>query len=647
MYFFKLMHTFFSMIPKGLRNYDNNSPDEHAFIGSTLSHNIDTMTASRRTIVGGIFSELYRYPYMVTLQYKFGRYAHTHVCGASLIAPDIILSAAHCYESSWGTPQVIIGDYDMLDNSDSTEVFDVELIAFHPDWSFDYNGNPWFLNDLILFKISNGEQSTKQPIRLNSNPNIPSPSHNRDKLVVMGWGATEYGAKSNILKETTLEHQPDFMCFSSFPDQNIDPSILLCAQDLDGEVNEDSCRGDSGGPIIVKGDSPSQDLQVGLVSSGPMPCAQDKPGYYTEISYFYDWIQQHTCNSSVSPPSYFQCSVTPSLTPGLRQIPTMQPSSLTEPTLSKVPITIAIRGDRNPEDISWTIHKSQIQGGELVYSRDPGTYDSYQYYLDFIYETIYLNKNDTYVFTISDSNGDGICCSKGYGYYFVYYGTKNEKGHFQEDKRIFWNIGEFKSSTSHFFTTADPKLKAQPVTSLSSSEDDPYITIQLMLRQFPFYVSWDITSAADNDRKMIVQKPKASYVVSSKQLITEVVHLPPSIPFTFIIKSDRNGRTGTVGYVKVFEGSVHDQKLLFERRNTFEHDSFNFTLEDKTLSPSTTPSIQPSVMPSIQIRTPQSTNKTSSIPRIIASSAMNNNVYGSFSITPIFSIWIMLSYFFF
>lgn len=606
-----------------------------------MASDIDKMARTRRTVVGGIFSELYRYPYMVTLQYKFARYTHTHVCGASLIAPDIVLSAAHCYESSWGTPQVVIGDYDLSDNSYSTEVFDVELLAIHPDWSFDYKGNPWFLNDLILFKILNGEQSTKQPIRLNSNPNIPSPSHNKDKLVVMGWGATEYSAKSTRLKETTLEHQPDYMCFSSFPDQNIDPSILLCAQDLDGVVNEDSCRGDSGGPIIIKGGSSSQDLQVGLVSSGPMPCAQDKPGYYTEISYFYDWIKQLTCNSSASPPSHFQCPPTPSITHGLRQTPSMQPSSLMEPTESKVPITIAIRADKYPGDISWSIHKSKVQGGGLIYRSDPGTYDSREYYLDFIYETIYLNKNDSYVFTISDARGDGICCSEGFGYYFLYYGTKEEKGNFREDKRIFWNIGDFQSSTQRFFTTGDPTLQAQSVTSVSFSEDDPYITIQLMLDQFPFHVSWDITSADDNNRMTVfAQKSKASYVVSSKQLITEIVHLPASKPFTFIIKSEHNNCLGDIGYVKVFEGSVYDQKLLFERRNTFTSDSFNFILKGKTLSPSMAPSQQPSGVPSIQKLSPQVVNITS-VPRI-SSSDMHNNPYVPLTSAPIFSIFIIL-----
>lgn len=43
---------------------------------------------SRNLVIGGAEAEIGRHPYMVSLQDE-----HTHFCGASLIAPDIVLTA--------------------------------------------------------------------------------------------------------------------------------------------------------------------------------------------------------------------------------------------------------------------------------------------------------------------------------------------------------------------------------------------------------------------------------------------------------------------------------------------------------------------------------------------------------------------------
>lgn len=74
----------------------------------------------------------------------------------------------------------------------------------------------------------------------------------------------------------------------------IDDALQLCAG---GEPLEDSCDGDSGGPLsrpeVGEGGVPRQFL-VGIVSFGARRCGTPKlPGVYTRISTYVDWIVDH------------------------------------------------------------------------------------------------------------------------------------------------------------------------------------------------------------------------------------------------------------------------------------------------------------------------------------------------------------------
>lgn len=63
-----------------------------------------------------------------------------------------------------------------------------------------------------------------------------------------------------------------------------------------GIIGEDSCAGDSGGPLmkVVQFDGPPRYFMFGVVSYGPVQCGKTaNPGVYTNISQFYPWILDH------------------------------------------------------------------------------------------------------------------------------------------------------------------------------------------------------------------------------------------------------------------------------------------------------------------------------------------------------------------
>ena len=55
----------------------------------------------------------------------------------------------------------------------------------------------------------------------------------------------------------------------------------------------DSCSGDSGGPLVYREFSGDPWYQVGLVSFGTPKCGTGKPGIYTRICGYLDWISRH------------------------------------------------------------------------------------------------------------------------------------------------------------------------------------------------------------------------------------------------------------------------------------------------------------------------------------------------------------------
>lgn len=65
-------------------------------------------------------------------------------------------------------------------------------------------------------------------------------------------------------------------------------STQICAGGVQGQ---DSCRGDSGGPLMGQAPSANNWVVVGVVSYGPAPCGtQGWPGVYTRVGAYIDWI---------------------------------------------------------------------------------------------------------------------------------------------------------------------------------------------------------------------------------------------------------------------------------------------------------------------------------------------------------------------
>uniref|UniRef100_A0A8B9C9M6 Peptidase S1 domain-containing protein n=1 Tax=Anser brachyrhynchus TaxID=132585 RepID=A0A8B9C9M6_9AVES len=99
------------------------------------------------------------------------------------------------------------------------------------------------------------------------------------------------GPTPNALQEATVKLIDSNTCNKKeVYDGDITPR-MLCAGYLEGGV--DACQGDSGGPLVTP-DSRLMWYLVGIVSWGDECAKPNKPGVYTRVTYFRDWITSKT-----------------------------------------------------------------------------------------------------------------------------------------------------------------------------------------------------------------------------------------------------------------------------------------------------------------------------------------------------------------
>ncbi|XP_026315927.1 chymotrypsin-1-like [Hyposmocoma kahamanoa] len=220
-------------------------------------------------IVGGTKAKNGSVPYQVSLRI----WGVWHFCGASIVTPRVILTAAHCVDRL--KPEyftAIVGTNQLRSGGTS---YKIRKIVKHENYD-DYV----IKNDIaVLFTQDEMEFGDKvDAIELNDEP-----VEKGEELLLTGWGTTSYpGRIPNDLMQLELRSITYEECKEAH--KNINPvfETQVCALTHAGEG---ACHGDSGGPLV------RELRQIGIVSWG-IPCARGKPDVYTKVEAFMRWIEK-------------------------------------------------------------------------------------------------------------------------------------------------------------------------------------------------------------------------------------------------------------------------------------------------------------------------------------------------------------------
>jgi trypsin len=319
-------------------------------------------------ISGGTITDRLEYPFFATL-------VGSRICGATLIHPDILLSAGHCQRAFAAEPMVFVGAHEvdgMHVTADATRV--IVRQYQYPDINFV----SWD-NDLTLFQLDRPVNSLP-PVQLNSDSDVPSPD---STLTVIGFGATQTGRLSTFLREVDVYPVDSGTCIRQYSGATIiDPAIMVCAGNP--SPGHDSCPGDSGGPLL----DTATGEQVGIVSFG-IGCGNPNfPGVYTRVSAYTNWIHDRICELSAVPPA--DCNTTS-----------------TSPAADSVRVTLYIRYDDRPEEVFWRLEE-KATGQTIAFQPSiPSRRSSFSHKLSL--------RPGKYTLQVTDMQGDGICCEYGKG----------------------------------------------------------------------------------------------------------------------------------------------------------------------------------------------------------------------------------------
>ncbi|XP_041980971.1 uncharacterized protein LOC121734426 [Aricia agestis] len=258
-------------------------------------------------IIGGYEAMPGDFPHMAAIGWRtiFGGW--TFKCGATIISPRFLVTAAHCTKSKPHrilqntVPEIVrlgVVNLKHFPNNDAVDV-NISRIMKYPKYK-----SPRKYFDIALLELQEEVKfgAAIQPACLWSKS---STKELGKRVVASGWGITNVDKRSpsSLLRAVNLLMINEELCEHLLkPFANRHWSKLadhqLCAGELAGGL--DACQGDSGGPLQVQMDNQHKMYYlIGVTSFGYSCGLPNVPGLYTRVASFIDWIEDNVWKEDI------------------------------------------------------------------------------------------------------------------------------------------------------------------------------------------------------------------------------------------------------------------------------------------------------------------------------------------------------------
>jgi trypsin len=235
-------------------------------------------------VIGGSATDITTYPWQAALILKAGggSDANRELCGGVLVAPQVVLTAAHCiYGTGSLGGQLGPSDADVVlgrTTLSSTAGQKMGITATTVDSGYDHTTDT-SPDDFGFIALA---AASAQPTIKLAGPTETALWPSGAPTIVSGYGSiSESGGSSNTLRSAVTPIISDPACAApSVYGSDVISSSMVCAGFLAGGV--DSCFGDSGGPLQAPAAGGIFRL-VGLVSWGDGCAEPNKPGVYARV----------------------------------------------------------------------------------------------------------------------------------------------------------------------------------------------------------------------------------------------------------------------------------------------------------------------------------------------------------------------------
>ncbi|XP_035877226.1 transmembrane protease serine 11B-like [Phyllostomus discolor] len=266
-------------VPASIKLTEISKTNAEMLTNNCCGRQLVNSVASGNRIVNGKNAHVGAWPWQASMQWK-----GEHHCGASLISSRWLLSAAHCFVKRNNSGDWTVNFGTLLNEPYMTRK--VQNIISHENFSM-----AGIRDDIALVQLAE-EISFSKYVRSICLPEATLKLSENDSVVVTGWGTLSMnGPLPNTLQEAFVNTIDNKVCNAPYALSNLVTDKMLCAGYMSGKA--DACQKDSGGPLAYP-DSRKIWYLVGIVSWGDGCAKKNKPGVYTRVTAYRDWITSKT-----------------------------------------------------------------------------------------------------------------------------------------------------------------------------------------------------------------------------------------------------------------------------------------------------------------------------------------------------------------